>query len=394
MHFPYQTRATPELNSVVQRQAERPTQNSAKIWKREPSLREAILIWATAAVVFIGTASHFRPYIRLALDFGDTTAYLQIADAIRTWNFSGIFVKHFWGLPYLIAVISKLTGISVEIAILLISASCSLAALIFAHRLWGGWVALFFSILNFDWWQRSFLGGAEPLFVLLLFAAFFAIRRQSWYWAALLASLATITRPLGVCLLVGIGFYLLWNRAWRQLSGTVAISGIIALLYILPLRLYLHDALATVHSYGVMQSTPYPPLFGIPFRAMIVGTFHSSAPWSNLLLSFAWITLVLAGNIAMIATKDFRSYARTHPAETIFAGLYSLSLYCYNLPAYARSNFARFSIPILPFIFLALLRWLPKDRRLFWVLAIVSAALAACSAVGLENVFAALHRAN
>ncbi len=381
--------APPELNTAEQRETKIPLANP---WKREPTLREAILIWATASVVFVATASHFRPYARLALDFGDTAAYIQISNAIRTWNFSGIFVKHFWGLPYLIALLSKLTGLSGVTSILLISAACSLGALVLAHRLWGGWVALFFSILNFDWWQRSLLGGSEPLFVLLLFASFLAIRRQRWYSAALLASLATVTRPLGVCLLLGIGVYLLWKRSWRQLAGAVLISALIGVLYILPLHFYVHDALATVHSYGVMKSNPYPPLFGIPFRAIIVGTLRNPAPWSNLILSFAWIALVLAGNVCMLATKDFRAYARTHPAETIFAGIYSLSLYCYNLPAFARSNFARFSIPILPFVFLALLRWLPKDRRLFWIAAPVASCLAACSAIGIQNVLSAFHR--
>lgn len=361
-------------------------------WKREPTLKEATLIWAATALVFLATALRFRPYLRLVMDFGDTAAYVQIAHAIRTWNFSGILVKHFWGLPYLIALLSKVTGLSEELSILIISAACSLGALVLAHRLWGGWVALFFSVLNFDWIQRSFLGGSEPLFVLFLFASFLAIRKERWQWAALLASLATITRPLGVCLLIGIGCYLLWRRAWRPLAGAVAISAVIAVLYILPLHFYLHDSLATVHSYGVMRADVYPPLFGIPFRAIIVGTLRYPAPLTNLVLSFAWIALVLAGTLAMLATKDFRGYARKHPSEVIFAALFLLSLYCYNFPVFARSNFARFSIPVLPFIFLALLRWLPKDRRLLWSAAIVASGLAACSAVGIQNVITALHQ--
>ena len=351
-----------------------------------------MILWAVAALVFIGVVAHFRPYPRLALAFGDTGAYIQIADAIRTWNFSGVFVKHFWGLPYLIAALSKLTGLSGEISILLISAACSLGALVLAHRLWGGWIALFGSMLNFDWWQRSFLGGSEPLFVLLLFGSILAVRKQRWFWAALLASFATITRPLGIGLLAGIGLSLLWRKAWRQFAAAVAIATAVGLAYIVPLKLYFHDPLATVHSYGVMHQDIYPPLFGIPFRAIIVGTIRNPAPWSNLLFSFAWIALVLAGNIAMLATKDFRAYARTHPAEAIFAGLYSLSLYCYNLPMFARSNFARFSIPILPFIFLALLRWLPKDRRLLWIAAPAASCLAACSAIGIQNVLSTFHR--
>jgi len=37
-------------------------------------------------------------------------------------------------------------------------------------NLWGARIAAFLAILNFDWLQVSLLGGAEPLFVLLLFS--------------------------------------------------------------------------------------------------------------------------------------------------------------------------------------------------------------------------------
>jgi len=346
-------------------------------------------MWAAAALIFLFTASFFRPYGDLVRGFGDSAAYIQIADAIRHWDFSNVQVKHFWGLPYAMALLGKLTGVSSQSALIAISCASSFAALALAYRLWGGWIALFTSLLNFDWYQRSFLGGSEPLFLALLLASILALRKEKSKSAALLASLATITRPLGICLLLGIGLDLLRRRQWIKLAGAVAISAFIGILYVTPLRLYLHDPLATVHSYGMMQQNDYPALFGIPFRAIFVGTFRYPPPLSNLLLDFAWIFLVIGGNIAMF-TRDFRQYARAHFAEMVFVALYSLSLYTYNLPFWARSNFARFAIPILPFVFLALQRWLPKDRRLLWLFAIVFPALAASSAVGIQNVISGL----
>jgi hypothetical protein len=186
--------------------------------------------------------------------------------------------------------------------------------------------------------------------------------------------------------LVGIGVSLLWRRDWRRLAGAVGIGILIGVLYMLPLKLYLHDPLATVHSYGVLQPGIYPRLFGIPFRAIIVGTLLYPSPWTNLVFTFAWILLVLAGNIAMFSTKEFRAYARDHVAEAVFAVLYLVFLYSYNLPRLARGNFPRFAIPILPFVFLALLRWLPKDRRLLWCAAVIAAPLAAFSAIGIQNI--------
>ncbi len=380
------------MTNTLQGEHQAPSQQlQPSRWKQEPTLREAVILWTGSALLFVITASTFENYSQLVRTFGDSAAYLQIADAIRTWNFSGLQLKHFWGLPYAVAALSKPTGISTEAALLIVCAASSLTAVALAYRLWGGWIALFFALLNFDWLQRSFLGGSEPLFVALLFASFLAIRKQSWKWAALLASLATITRPLGVLLLVGIGITLLLRRQWLQLITAIAIAAAIAFLYVTPLRLYLHDPLGTVHSYGVLQSSAYPPLFGIPFRAIIVGTLRDGAPISNLVLTFSWILIVVAGNVAMLTTADFRAYAKAHLAEIIFAAPYLLSVYCYNAPAYARSNFARFAIPILPFIFLALWRWLPKDRRLLWTLAVLTPVLAAVSAVGLKNVLVALH---
>jgi hypothetical protein len=349
-----------------------------------------MLIWAVCAVIFIGMVAAFRPFMAVVADFADTVNYAKVADAIASWNFTGVQVKQFWGVSYAAAALMKLTGISGWISILIVCFVSSLLALALAHRLWDGWVALFALTLNFDWWQRSFLGGSEPLFVVLLFASFLMIRKERWLWAALLASLATVTRPMGIFLLVGIGIVLLARRQWRIFALASVISVVVGVFYVLPLKLYLQDPLATVHSYGAPESAATTSLFGIPFYAIIAGTLRFPAPWTSLVLSFAWIFLVLAGTVAMLATPKFRLYARQHPAETIFAGLYLLSIYSYNLPYWARGTFARLAIPILPFVFLALIRWLPKDRRVVWVVAILSAALAGCSAIGIQNVLARL----
>jgi hypothetical protein len=374
------------LETVVDQKTERIKGAPVSPWRQEPTLKEAVLIWATVAAIFVATVFMLRPYLPLVRGFGDVGSYMQIAHAIRTWDFSGLQIKQFWGLPYAMAVLSKLTGLPEVASILGLSAASSLVTLILAYRLWGGWIAVLISTLNFCWVQLSFLGGSEPLFVALLLGSLLAIRKERWHLATLLASFATITRPLGVCLLVGIGVSLLWRRDWRRLAGAVGIGILIGVLYMLPLKLYLHDPLATVHSYGVLQPGIYPRLFGIPFRAIIVGTLLYPSPWTNLVFTFAWILLVLAGNIAMFSTKEFRAYARDHVAEAVFAVLYLVFLYSYNLPRLARGNFPRFAIPILPFVFLALLRWLPKDRRLLWCAGVIAAPLAAFSAIGIQNI--------
>lgn len=359
-------------------------------WQKDPSPRETLVVCLAAAAIFFGVIAATTSYPSLVDNFGDNSAYMSIAAAIRKWDFRGLFVKHFWGLPYFMCAVSKPTGVSDRTALLLISWTSSVSAVILAYRLWGGWIATTFSIVNFDWYQRSYLGGSEPLFVALLFGSFLALRRERWLLAAFLAALGTITRPLAVFLLVGIGTALLWRRDWRRLTGAMAIALTIGVLYMIPLARYFHDPLATVHSYEAAPGSAGVPLFGIPFYAIVKGTILYPAPLTSLLLTFGWIFLVLVAIVAMLGTQQFRDYAREHVPEMVFAAPYLLSLYCYNYPYWARGSFPRFAIPIIPFVFLALgrwiPRWIPKDRRLLWALAPVTAVLAASSALGTRNV--------
>jgi glycosyl transferase family 87 len=373
-------------SSVVGPQSKR----SNSRWENEPALDETLVVCLAAALIFLCFIAATTSYLSLVDNFGDNSGYMSIAAAICKWDFRGVFVKHFWGLPYFMCAISKPTGFSDRTALLLVSWLSSVSAVILAYRLWGGWIATAFFIVNFDWYQRSYLGGSEPLFVALLFGSFLAIRRERWLLAALLAALATITRPLGVFLLLGIGIALLYRRDWRRFSLAAAIGLAIGTLYVIPLALYFHDPLATVHSYEAAPASASVPLFGIPFYAIVKGTILHPAPLTNLLLTFGWIFLVLIAIVAMLGTQPFRNYAREHVPEMVFAAPYLLSLYCYNYPYWARGSFPRFAIPIIPFVFLALgpwiPRWIPKDRRLLWALAPVTAVLAASSAVGIRNV--------
>jgi len=259
-----------------------------------------------------------------------------------------------------------------------------------ACRLWGGWVAGFFAVLNFDWMQRSCLGGAEPLFVALLFAAFLAVRQEKWLLAVSLASLSTVVRPLGVLALLGIGITLLWRREFGKCALAAVIALVVGGLYILPLGLYFGAPWANVARYR-QADWEGGHLVGLPFYAIIKGTLMYPQPWTNLALTFGWILFVLAGVAAMLSTSRFRKYARTHPVEVIFAVTYVVFLYTYDSPYWARGTFPRFGIPIIPFVLWALLPWIPKSHRLLWALGIVSSVLAAASAIGIRNVLRMIH---
>jgi hypothetical protein len=365
-----------------------PTTRSKSDGPSEVELAALVLL---SFVVFIAVVLLARSYSTAVDNFGDSSAYMRLASAIRHWDFSGIIIKQFWGLPYAMAGLSKVTGLSDRTALLVFSFLPSLVATLFARRLWDGWIAGYFAILNFDWMQRSCLGGSEPLFVCLLFGAFLSVRRQRWLLASLLASLATVVRPLGLFALVGIGLTLLWKRQFRTFAIATAIGLFIGVLYAMPLARHFGDPLATVNSYH-SQEWQGGWLFGFPFYAIIKGTLLYPAPWTNLVLSFGWIFLVLISVVVMVKSSEFRAYCRDHTVEAAFLVPYLWCLFTYNYPYWARGNFARFAIPVLPFVLLALHRWLPRDRRVLWSLGVVCSLLAASSALGVVNVVHAIRR--
>ncbi len=361
------------------------------MWKTEPSVRELFILVVLACASFGIAASLLHGWRNLALNFGDNGAYLEVAAAIRHWDFHDVGVQHFMGYPYAIAAASLFSHLSLSASLLLVAGGASLIGIFLVARLFGTWVAAFFAFSNFAWLQASLLGGSEPLAVALGMGAFWSFRRRNPLLAALLGSLATIVRPLMFFTLIGIGITLLSQKRYAKFLGALAVGLIIGLLYIWPLAHYFGDPLLTIHSYtsrdyGAANVTgPHGHLFGWPFHGIVVGTLLYTAPWTNLVLSFSWIALVIAGAVAMFS-RELREYWRANPAEAIFCGLYLLATFCYDYLIWARGNFMRFSIPALPFVFFALLRWLPKDRRVLWALAVIAPALAACSAFGIRNI--------
>jgi hypothetical protein len=360
-------------------------------FRTPPSERELLILSALSAAVMWVTAFALHRTSGLVFNYGDNSPYLEVANAIRAWDFHKLNIQHFMGFPYLIALVSMVVHIPAIFALWGISVSASLLSVFLVESLFGGWVAGYFALSNIAWLQLSFLGGSEPLAVALGLGALLAFRRQRLLAAALLASLAVTVRPMMVFVLVGIGLELLVRRKFASFFLALGTALAIAGAYILPLALYFGDPLLTVHSYTTRDyggggiAGPHGHLFGWPFHGIVAGTLAYPAPWTNLLLSFVWIGLVLVG-VGMMFSSKFRQYARMHPNEAVFCGLYLVALFCYDYLLWARSNFMRFSIPVLPFVFLAILPFLPKDRRLLWLLSVSTAVLSTLSAVGIRNV--------
>jgi hypothetical protein len=363
------------------------TQASVEI--SPPSLRSVLVLSFAGYVLFVTVISLCRNYFAVVDNFGDNYSYMAIASAIRSWDFQDITVKHFWGLPYAVAALSLLIGTSVRAALLLISLGACLASVTLAHRLWGGWIAGFFAVLNFAWLQHSFLGGSEPLFLSLLFGTFIAVRNNYWLMGTLLASVSTVVRPMGLFALFAIGVVLLWRREFRTFVLASLVGLTVGGLYIVPLAIYFGNPLANMGSYQTDWDNGIP--IGWPFYAIVKGTIVYPVPWTNLLFTYGWIILVLLAAVAMIVTRRFHQFARTFPVESLFAATYLAFLYTYNSSYMTRGNFPRFALPIIPLALVALDRWIPKDQRVLWIVGFISPILAAASAIGIRNVVSLIY---
>jgi hypothetical protein len=351
-----------------------------------PSLWEVLIAVLVSYFVFLAFLSFIGGsyWSLVGGNFGDNPAYLQAAAAIRHWQFSGVPVKQFWGLSYAVAGLSLVTRMSESTALAVVCVSASLVSVWLCYRLWDGWIAAFFALLNFDWFQRSLLGGAEPLFLALLLGSVLAIRRGRWPLAAVLGALATVVRPLGILLLFGLAVHLLRRTKIRDCALATSIALGVGALYAWPLAHYFGTPFANVALY---QRNDW---HGMPFNFPLVGIFHDTiplkAPLTNLALTFGWILFVLVGLAVALRTGDLQDYIRNYTTEACFVVLYCLALYTYDAPGWSRSEFPRFAIPILPWTLFFLRRYFPMNRKVIWGLAVISPMLAAASAVGIRNV--------
>jgi hypothetical protein len=361
------------------------TSSKPSAWREPPTLSIVLTLALISYGVFLATFFLLGgSFWSRVWDFGDNLAYIRLAAAIRHWQLSGIVVKQFWGLPYIVAAVSLVTTLSEMVSLVMVCVLASLVTVTLCYWLWDGWIAIFFALLSFDWFQRSLLGGAEPLFLALLLGSFLALRRDRWLLASVLGALATVVRPFGVFALIGLGIELLYRRRVRDAAVATGVAVAIGALYAWPVKHYLGNPFGNVALYQQNDWHGHLP-FSFPLLAVIKDTFPRNAPWTNLALTWCWILFVLIALIVAIRSGELRQYAREHTAEAWFVILYALALYTYSAPGWSRSNFPRFALPLLPWALVFFRRYLPLDRRFVWGLLVVGPALAAASTIGIRQ---------
>jgi Gpi18-like mannosyltransferase len=353
----------------------------------EPSLWEVLLMLGMMFAVHILTVCRVRSFWKLPNIWFDRMDYLEIAAIVRHWHFSGGPVpKFFWGFPYAIAGISKLFSMPGPMAVVAISMLGSLAVCILVHRLYGGRVAAVFIFLDYQWIMLSVEGGSEPLFMCFLYASFLAARSSRWKIAALLASLSTTVRPVGVFALLGFAAVLAKRRSYRQLAAITLIGLAIGVLYVVPLWIILGNPFANFVGYR-RHWGPHGWALTFPFGALVpsyLSAFHEMR-WTLFVFSAIWPIVGLLGIVAMGVASN-RQRLSSYQPEALFAWMYALFLFMYNDIDIALA-LDRYLAPCLPLLLSAMRDWIPRDRRVLWGAAVVSALLSAAAVVSFRNVF-------
>ena len=185
--------------------------------RSEPSLIECMGLLLMAFGIQVFEYMRHGGFWHWVLAFGDNPEFLPAAEFIKQWRSGPSYPDwHFAGLPIAVAALSSLLHVSTSVALVLLCVLCSASACVVIYKLYGGAVTAAFLVVSAEWLQGSLLGASEPLFTLLFLAAFLAIRSNLWAAAALLASLATTVRPVGVFALFGLGIDLLRRRRWSD----------------------------------------------------------------------------------------------------------------------------------------------------------------------------------
>jgi hypothetical protein len=332
-----------------------------------PAPPELVLIETVVAAAFFATTWWLGGYFSTVTRFGDNAEYAAIARAIHEGVFLHVPAKLPWGMPYAIVMVAYVCRVSEYVALVVVSSLASVSSVLLAGRLWGGWIASFFAVLSIPWLQRSFLGGSEPLFVLLVFGSFFMARQERWLVAALLASVATIVRPVGLIAVGSLGLVLVYRRLFRELAAIGVVAALVALTYVVPQWMFLGDPLASYHGYRVDWDSTFP--LGVPFRALITGFRRTTRSFANVMNNIAWICLALGGVIGLMR-RSSRGSVRHWPMEIVFCVAYVVFLVCYNSTTWSFAEFARFAIPVIPLLLIGCERYLPRHRAVIYGLAI------------------------
>lgn len=359
-----------------------------------PSRTEILAVNFVLIICCVWAAAISGGYWKLVSTFGDNADYAAISRAIRTWDLNSLgMAKHFWGLSYVASLVATITHVTALQGIIFVSVCSSIAASLLAYQLWGGWVTLFFLVVDWNWIQSSAYGGALPLFAACVFASLLAAKRDRWVLAAILGALATTVQPLGLFVLGPI-LIMDWRRKGRWFPGwsVLPAAGVLAL-YAIPFMIRYHTPLASYRGYQKQDWLGGAPIT-YPLWA-IIENYRNGLNFASSAAKYVKVGYVLTHLLVLVLLcfwRPIRKRAMQRPLELAFAASYSAFILVYNSPHWALVIHARLLAPVLPFFLWAFYDYLPKRRWIAYLTGVFSLILACAGALRIESARALLSR--
>ena len=219
----------------------------------------------------------------------------------------------------------------------------------------------------------------EPLFLTFALGTFYFLRQKKWWAVGLLAAIATLTRNLGIFLIVAIGYDLVMSG--RQLQPSRAwLAVVLAPLSLLAFMVFswvqVGDALAFIHgqqTWGRHFNYPWINIWNN--IQLIVNDAPEVEP--GIVLDLLLVFLALT---ALLMTTLMPSF-RVRRSLLVVGWIWLLIPLCSTTPWFPLYSLARFTLVIIPlYIWLALL-----PRRIYHAYLVFGGILLAYGTIGFCN---------
>lgn len=273
-------------------------------------------------------------------------------------NFSGLglspiyFASHFPIYPILISTFATLFGFLNSMlfvtTLFTVLSSWMFYLLVRDFKLTSSplWLSLVFLALPARWVVVRSVGAPEPVFIFLILATFYALRKNWVLPAAAISALAVLTRAPGVILVTAavLSVVLVWltnpakklaNFPWRILLFILSPLAIFSLFQVY--KIQYGDFLAYFHSGDNIHLT-FPPWAVFNSAQFWVGTF-----W---LENVIYVYLLMVGTTLILWKKKLYDLA-------IFVGLYFIAA-----SFVAHLDIGRYTIPAFPIVLIAFEKWI------------------------------------
>ncbi|QQS38671.1 hypothetical protein IPM62_04790 [Candidatus Woesebacteria bacterium] len=218
------------------------------------------------------------------------------------------------------------------------------------------WITFVFGLLPARWLIVRSVGSPEPLFVAAIIASIYYFQNKKYWLAAVWGVVAQLTKSPGVLLFLAYGLTIT-AQSFKQ----IAISKAKAFDHILNWRAYpvvlIPLSLLGLFSlysirfnnfFAYFNSGDNIHLFFPPFQV-----FNSSAPWVGTFWLEDIIFIYLLGTIGIVQLIDIFMHADKKDRERHAVVMWFAIIYFVSILFVSHRDVARYSLPIVPFLFAA-----------------------------------------